>query len=105
MSSVRSKSSAVNLSLDKNLLWGTNIGAGFYNTLSESNIETRKNYSSNLGLNLTQPLLRGFGKTVTMSSVYFARINSENNLNEIENQTINLINDVQTAYWNPCFCA
>ena len=103
VSSVRSKSSAVNLSLDKNLLWGTNIGAGFYNTLSESNIETRKNYSSNLGLNLTQPLLRGFGKTVTMSSVYFARINSENNLNEIENQTINLINDVQTAYWNLVF--
>ena len=98
--SIERNISNFNFALGQNLSTGANLGAGVYNTLSESNIETEKNYTSYLGFNINQPLLRGFGKKVNRANIYLARINTQSAANDLENNAINLIYEVQKAYWN-----
>ena len=83
-----------------NLSTGSNWGIGLYNTLSESNIETEKNYTSNLGVQFYQPLLKGFGKDLDRSNIYFARIMSESSMDNLEITAIDLVYNVQRAYWD-----
>jgi len=92
--------SNLNFTLGQNLSTGADWGVGFYNTLSKSNIETEKNYTSYLGFNINQPLLRGFGKKFNRSNIYLAQINTQSAAHNLENNAINLIYEVQNAYWN-----
>ncbi|MBT4483059.1 MAG: TolC family protein [Candidatus Latescibacteria bacterium] len=98
--SIESKISQLDLTLSQTLSTGANWGFGFYNTLSESNIETAKNYSSNLGISVSQPLLKGFGKKINRSNIFIARLTKESTLYDLENNAITLVNEVQKAYWN-----
>ena len=74
--SIKSESSNVNMTFGQDLITGADWGIGMYNTLSKSNIETEKNYTSYLGFQINQPILRGFGKKVNSSNIYFAQISS-----------------------------
>ncbi|MFC1693455.1 TolC family protein, partial [Candidatus Latescibacterota bacterium] len=47
-----------------------------------------------------QPLLKGFGKKINRTNIFLARLTSETTLHEIENMAINLIYNVESAYWN-----
>jgi len=98
--SIESKQTQANVTLNQNLSTGANWGFGIYNTLSESNIETEKNYTSNFGLNITQPLLQGFGKKVTRSNIYLARLTHETTRHDLENQAVMLVYEVVSAYWD-----
>lgn len=98
--SIERNISNFNFTLGQNLSTGADWGMGFYNTLSESNIETEKNYTSYFGFNINQPLLRGFGKKVNRSNIYLARINTQYAAHSLENNAMNLIYEVQNAYWN-----
>ena len=62
VSAIESKTTRLNFTYGQNLTTGANWGVGIYNTLSESNIELEKNYTSYLGFSVNQPLLKGFGK-------------------------------------------
>ena len=97
---ITSKSTQANFTLGQNISTGANWGLGFYNTLSESNIETEKNYTSYFGINLNQPLMKGFGKKVARSNIYLARLSRESTAHDIENSAMTLIYNVQNAYWN-----
>lgn len=98
--SISSKTTELNLTLGQNLSTGAQWGFGFYNTLSESNIETSKNYTSVLGFNVNQPLLQGFGKKVARSQIYLARLTRESSEMELESTAVDLVSQVQNAYWN-----
>ncbi|MFC1539192.1 TolC family protein [Candidatus Latescibacterota bacterium] len=98
--SIESSTNNINMTLGQNLSYGSNWGIGMYNTLSESNIEREKNYTSNLGINIVQPLLQGFGKDINRSNVYIARIMSESAMDDLESTAIDLVYNVQSAYWN-----
>ena len=96
---IDSEYTQMNLRLNKSLEYGTRVGFGFSNYLSASNIE-KKNFASNLGFNLEQPLWKGFGKKVNTSTIYRTRISKERTLNSIELEATQLVYDVLNAYWN-----
>jgi outer membrane protein len=97
---ISQKSTSANLSFGQNISTGGNWGFGAYNSLSESNVERIKNYSSYLSLSFNQPLLRGFGKQVTYSNIYLARLSGDTSIHTIENAAISLIAQVERSYWN-----
>jgi len=100
VSAVERKSSQLNFSFGQNLSTGANWGFGLFNTLSESNVELEKNYTSYFGVSVNQPLLKGFGKKVTRSSIYIAEIEGESTKLDIENNAVDLLYQVFGAYWN-----
>ena len=98
--SIESYRTNLDFTFGQHLSTGANWGFGLYNTISESNIETEKNYMSNLGFQINQPILRGFGKKINRSNIYIARISNQSSVHDLENIAINLIYEVQAAYWN-----
>lgn len=103
VSSVEREYTSYNITFGQNLTTGANWGVGLYSNFSESNIEREKNFTSNLGFEISQPLLRGFGQDINKSSIYTARISSEQSVYTLQQQAINLINEVVRAYWNLVF--
>lgn len=57
-------------------------------------------YSSYIGLNITQPLLRNFGRQVAESSIYIATLTGKMTELQLENNALSLIYNVQNSYWN-----
>jgi outer membrane protein TolC len=100
VNSVSSKQSNLNFTIGQLLPTGADWGVGFYNTLSESNIEIEKNYTSNFGIQFNQPILKGFGRKVNRSNIYLARISSESAGYDLENRSTDLVYEVLNAYWN-----
>ena len=100
VSSVEQEYTSMDLEFGQQLTTGANWGIGLYTTLSESNIETTKNYTSNLGFQITQPLLQGFGRDVNRANIYIARNASQQAAHNLEQQAINLVHEVDSAYWN-----
>ncbi|MBN1293779.1 MAG: TolC family protein [Candidatus Latescibacteria bacterium] len=96
---IESKSTELNMSLGQKLSTGANWGTGFYNTLSESNVEAEKNYSSYFGIQFNQPLLKDFGKKVNRSGIFLAELDGESTLLNIEGNAIDLLNQVLNTYW------
>ncbi len=95
-----SKTSTANLQLSQLLRTGANWGAGLYSDLSKSNIQVNQNYSSYIGLNITQPLLRNFGRQVVESGIYIASLTGKMTELQVENNALSLIYNVQNSYWN-----
>ena len=100
VSSIDQQVTQANISYGQSLTTGGDWGVGFYNTLSESNVEREKNYTSYFGFNLNQPLLRGFGNRVTTSGIYTARLAREQSELDVKNRAIDLIYNVTNAYWD-----
>ncbi|MBN1293282.1 MAG: TolC family protein [Candidatus Latescibacteria bacterium] len=100
VSSIESDNTNLTTQFGQRIWTGASWGVGYYTTLSESNIETEKNYSSNLGLNFTQPLLKGFGKQVNKSGIHLARLTEKTTGLDIEDQATSLVYNVQSVYWN-----
>jgi len=98
--SIKSQSSIANFSIGQNIVTGADWGFGYYSTLSESNIETEKNYTSYLGFQLNQPLLRRFGTKVNRSPVYLAQLQSQSAIHDLEDRAVMLVYDVVREYWN-----
>ncbi len=99
VSAVTQKRSTARLSYGQALSTGADWGIGLYNTLSESNIEFLKNYTSYIGLQVNQPLLRGFGRRVNRSGIYIARLDRDADVHILRQQASNLVYDVIAAYW------
>ncbi|MBT4485262.1 MAG: TolC family protein [Candidatus Latescibacteria bacterium] len=100
VNSIESETTNLNLQYGQKLWTGADWGAGFTSILSESNIETEKNYLSYFGINFTQPLLKGFGKKVNESGIYTARLNGQITELEIEDNAASLVYEVESIYWN-----
>lgn len=100
VNAIQQENTDFNVTFGQDLVTGATWGVGLYTTLSSSNIETTKNYTSNLGIKIDQPLLRGFGSRVNTSNIYIARINSERSMYNLEQQANNLVSEVTRAFWN-----
>ncbi len=97
---IEQSQSSANFTIGQTISTGGVWGFGAYSSLSESNVERIKNYSSYLGFSLEQPLLRGWGRSVTHSSIYLARLSGNASLSTVEEQAVNLLAQVEAAYWN-----
>lgn len=78
---------------------GTNYSAGISGNRNSTN-STEPFYSNALNLNITQNLLRGAGSDVNMINVWTAQNNFVISLYQLQNTLINLVTDVQRAYWD-----
>ncbi len=57
-------------------------------------------FDSDLGLSLTQPLLRDFGRLPTERFIRLAQVDNRLSAQEFERQVALTVRDVETAYWN-----
>lgn len=77
---------------------GTDYSLSFSGSQSSSNSSERF-YGNGLNLNITQNLLRGAGSDVNLISIWTAQNNFVISLYQLQNTLINLVTDVQIAYW------
>lgn len=72
---------------------------GTRSTTNNAFVFLNPDYFALAGVGFTQPLLRGFGRTVTKRSILQARLASDINRETFEQQVAQLIEDVERAYW------
>ncbi len=93
------------LGFDDPIFMGGSYGLTFNSNRSESN-STRQTvnpaYRSDLTINVTQPLLEGFG-TVNNASIAIARNNKDISLLQLKAQLIDTLSQVQKTYWELVF--
>jgi len=97
---IESETTNLNLSLNQKLATGAGWGAGLYNTLSESNIVKEKNFSSYFGVQINQPLWKGFGKDVNRAGIYITELSGKSTLYNIEDNATTLLYQTLNTYWN-----
>ena len=71
----------------------------------EGDLRYRPNPSvrPSFGLELEQPILRGFGEEVNLADVYIAHKNEQASVEQMRAQLINTITETEVAYWNLAF--
>ncbi|WP_269537940.1 TolC family protein [Cerasicoccus fimbriatus] len=92
-----------NVSVDKRFSLGTEVSVGTRlnrATTNSSNALLNPDFSSRLGVTLRQPLLAGFGEAVNLASVTRAQIGLRASRLEVRREVLDLIADVEIAYWN-----
>ena len=97
------KSTISTFGYTQSFLTGTNIQAGLSNsTINTNSLRTDLNpsTSSTLGINVTQPLLQGFGPAVNSRYIQIARNNREASDLVFKEQVINIIASVINLYWD-----
>jgi HAE1 family hydrophobic/amphiphilic exporter-1 len=93
----------LNFSLTQLLPTGTDLSLFWNNSrfASDSVFQTlNPQFDSDLGLSLTQPLLRDFGRVPTERFLRLARVDNRISGQEFERQVAQAVRDVETAYWN-----
>jgi HAE1 family hydrophobic/amphiphilic exporter-1 len=80
-------------------------GATYRHTPSTINniptgLDTNPSWLANIGLQVSQPLLRGFGTEVTQANIYLAQRDQRISLATFKRQVITTVADVEEAYWN-----
>lgn len=91
------------LSLGALLPTGAQASVGFDTTRAETNSQyyfLNPSYNTGLNLNLSQPLLRGFGTDVNRAAIEVARRNREISSLQFEQIVVNTVQQVEVAYWN-----
>jgi outer membrane protein TolC len=88
------------------IVTGGSYGLSFLNNRSESNSSFQTlnpAYRSGLTLDVTQPLLEGFGFAVNKASIIIAQNNKDISLLSLKAQLIRTLSEVQDAYWELVF--
>ena len=70
---------------------------------SNNNAARNPDYSSDVGLSLRQPLLRGAGFTVNLAPLARAKVNAQRSLFELRSDVLDLVLETEIAYWNLAF--
>lgn len=100
---VTTQALSADLGLAQLLPSGGRAGLSFNNdrfTSTDRNAQPNPSYSLNLGLTFSQPLLRGFGRTVTRQSVLVARNDSAISREDFQIQVEDVVQRVSNAYWD-----
>jgi len=90
------------LSLSKKLKTGTTLeleGATSADDINEDPVSNTK-FNENIQFEITQPLLKGRGKDISLIEVKKARENHTISQSQLKAYTMGLIADVLNAYWN-----
>ena len=101
---------------DLNHLWNLGVNKKFvtgteYSVVYETQRDTTNSafaglnpqYSSELMLKITQPLLKGFGIDINKTDIYIASNNLEISDHEFTNKVIDIISDAEGVYWDLVF--
>jgi outer membrane protein TolC len=81
---------------------GADLIASFTNLRQDSNLPTRifdPSYESELKLALVQPLLKGFGRTVTEQSILFAVKDREISVQDLRQQAFDTLGEVRDLWY------
>ncbi len=97
---------SVSLSLQKKFEPGTVVTLNFGTNRSYSNSSFytyNPSYNSQYRLDIKQPLLKGFGAKINNYQINVASNNHQISLNQLKSNLINLVYNVEQAYWNLIF--
>ncbi len=102
MQTLQTRYRRYNFSLTQLLPSGADIILSFDNQRDDINPEPFFNpqYNSTAQLSLVQPLLRGFGKTVTEQEILFAVHDRNIAVQDLRQQAFQLLTDVRNAYYD-----
>lgn len=92
-----------NFSIQKGFVTGTTASFGWNNTFSRSNSgrsDFNPSMSSNFSLQITQPLLRGFGWAVNNRNIRVAKNNRQVSDEAFREQVINTVANIVNLYWD-----
>jgi len=82
----------------KDFAFGTNASLSVNNNWAKGSGSST--YGSNLSLNVTQPLLRNFGREVNESGIRLARNSLDISMSQLEASAISTVEQVEGAYWD-----
>lgn len=74
-----------------------------HNSSSGLNFRPNPYWQPSLSLDLSQPLLRGFGEKVTLAQVAIARKMEQESIETLRQDLIDTVTETETAYWNLSF--
>lgn len=99
-----SQSTQLNAGISQLLPTGATAALGFNNSyLSADQVSTSNGLSSywqsNLGLTLSQPLLKNFGRETTELTIVSARLSKEASLEKLSTKLVGLVAQVRTEYY------
>ena len=57
-------------------------------------------YGADVGISLSQPLLKGAGTTVNLAPLARAKVNAERSLFDLRSEVLDLVLETEIAYWN-----
>lgn len=92
-----------NFSIQKGFITGTTATFGWNNTFARSNSgrsDFNPSMSSNFSLQITQPLLRGFGWAVNNRNIRVAKNNRQVSDLAFREQVINTVANIVNLYWD-----
>ena len=101
--SVMNKYDSYTLSLNERVVTGGTISLSFSNSSTDTSRAftiINPSYSSSFRLNVTQPLLKGFGPKVNRIETLQAINQRDISLSSLKSRLIQTIYDVEAAYWN-----
>jgi outer membrane protein TolC len=88
---------SIGLQLQKKMEYGTTVAVG--PQISHWSWESSKEYTTDMGVTITQPLMRGFGKDVTMDSVQSADAAYKTSLRNIYQTKVNTVLETISIYY------
>jgi outer membrane protein len=101
--SVRSKSDSYTFGLSESIVTGALVSLSFSNSMTDTSrafTVINPSYYSNFQINLTQPLLRGFGPKVNRIGTLEAMNQRDISVASLKSALIQTVYDVEDAYWN-----
>lgn len=90
----------LDVGLEGKLLSGASYHLGYALSKTESGFITGSEYESTLGLNVEQPLLKGFTRQAALATIRIARLDVLIAFHAFRKQLISVISSVQSAYWD-----
>jgi len=100
--SVEEKTLAWGLGIDQRTPLGGTFGLTFDSSRINTNVITEKynpTLNTAMGISLNQPLLKNFGTLATNYQIYVAANNHEISKYQLEQSIVNLVYEVEAAYW------
>lgn len=88
-------------SISKRFFTGTELSLNYLDQRAQNYLfRENSEYTTQMYLQLNQPLLEGFGRDSTMYGVYVSRTNRDISMKAFERFVMGIIHDVELAYWD-----
>jgi len=99
------RTNTINFGYDQTLISGTKLSVDFDTLRTRSNYDTafqaiNPTFDSFAALTVTQPLMRGFGLTVTQADFLIAKNNKLKSVQDFTQDVITTLTDVKKAYYD-----
>jgi outer membrane protein TolC len=92
--------SKFDLGLEGKLLTGASYRLGYEMSKTAGDFITGNEYASSLGLNLEQPLMKGFTRGAALAAIRLARLEVLTSFHNFRKQLISVISSVHSSYWD-----